>query len=249
MSGAAPNSAGTNSLGDAFKQQHRRHEDREDAVDGEEIPAFQTIAPSIFAAARVDLTKPPPELPSELHKARETVLGDIDEHTKAIQDNIYWMLNREKTRIRQECWQREARLAARGLTRGAAPGLTEDEQRRWIPDNGMELDDIFFIRSYCPEPPRGGPYEVAPGFSHTSCLHVETGWRFRESPRKSAEKMMLNLVKHGVQNLEGLDQHVKDVKEARILELEGELRAKGDLRARSEEGEILDSPGDRMELS
>ncbi|KAL7624710.1 hypothetical protein AAE478_006281 [Parahypoxylon ruwenzoriense] len=210
---------------------------RGDAPQHEEyIPAFQTIAPSIFVAAEADFTKPPPELPSDLGRARSEMLNDIDEHTKAIQDNIYYMLNREKTRIRRECRQREAHFPSRLKT---APGLTEEEER-WLPENGVELDDIFF-RSYCPEPQRG-PYEVPPVFTHASCLHVETGRRFGESPRKSAEKMMFNLVKHGVQNLEGLTQHVQNVKEARSRELENEFLSK-------ELGSSGVPPGDRMDIS
>ncbi|KAI0142562.1 hypothetical protein F4776DRAFT_612561 [Hypoxylon sp. NC0597] len=205
---------------------------------GEDIPAYQTIAHSIFVPAQTDFTKPPPDLPSDPSKLRSETLAQIDEHADAIQDNIYYMLNREKTRIRQECNQREANSPRHLKT---VPGLLEGEERS-LPDNAMEMDEILFIRSSCPEPKRGGPYEVPPTFTHAQCLHVEIGERFREPPRKSAEKMMLNLVKHGVQNLEGLANHIQYVKEARAKELENEMLSKG-------LGSMGVAPADRMDIS
>ncbi|OTA97245.1 hypothetical protein M434DRAFT_8202 [Hypoxylon sp. CO27-5] len=202
------------------------------------IPAYQTIAHSIFVPAQTDFTKPPPDLPSDPSKLRDETLTQIDEHADAIQDNIYYMLNREKTRIRQECNQREANSPRHLRT---APGLLEGEERS-LPDNAMEIDEILFIRSSCLEPKRGGPYEVPPVFTHAQCLHTEIGERFREPPRKSAEKMMLNLVKHGVQNLEGLANHVQQVKEAKVKELENEILSKG-------LGSMGVAPADKMDIS
>ncbi|KAI2615123.1 hypothetical protein GGR54DRAFT_309495 [Hypoxylon sp. NC1633] len=202
----------------------------------EEIPPFQSIAPSIFVPAQADFTKPPPDQPSELPKLRGEALARIDEHADAVQDNIYYMLDREKTRIRQECWQREARFPARLRE---ATGLTLAEEKR-LPNDPKAMDVVLFIRSICPEPELG-PYEVPPVFTHGQCLHVQTGGRFGETPRKAAEKMMLNLAKHGVQNLEGLAYHTQGVKENRKRELDNEILAR-----------TLDSMGipsaDRMDI-
>ncbi|KAI1417882.1 hypothetical protein F5Y13DRAFT_32912 [Hypoxylon sp. FL1857] len=204
----------------------------------EDIPAYQSIAPSVFVPAQTDFTKPPPNLPSDTSKLRSETLAQIDEHADAIQDNIYYMLNREKTRIRQECKQREAHFPQHLKT---VPGLVGGEEGS-LPDNAMEMDEILFIRSSCSEPKRGGPYEVPATFTHAQCLHVEIGGRFGEPPRKSAEKMMLNLVKHGVQNLEGLANHVQSVKEAKAKELANETLSKT-------LGSMGVAPADRMDIS
>ncbi|KAI1381136.1 hypothetical protein F4677DRAFT_402248 [Hypoxylon crocopeplum] len=203
----------------------------------EDIPAYQTIAPSIFVPAHTDFTKPPPQLPSDPSKLRSQTLAQIDEHADAVQDNIYYMLNREKTRIRQECRQREARFPQHFNPK---PGLADGEDRG-LPDNAMEIDEILFIRSFCPEP-QPGPYEVPPVFTHNQCLHVQTGGRFGETPRKSAEKMVLNLVKHGVQNLEGLAQHIQSVKEAKAKELDNKALSRV-------LGSLGVAPADRMDIS
>ncbi|KAI2611616.1 uncharacterized protein GGS25DRAFT_483401 [Hypoxylon fragiforme] len=203
----------------------------------EEIPAYQRIAPSIFVPAHTDFTQPPPDLPSDPSQLRNEMLARIDEHADAVQDNIYYMLNREKRRIHQECRQRDAYFPQHLQVK---PGLAESEEH-WIPDNGMELDEILFIRSFCPEP-KQGPYEVPPLFTHNQCLHLQTDERFGEPPRKSAEKMLLNLVKHGVQNLEGLAQHVKNVKDAKSKELENEMLSKT-------LGSMGVAPADRMDIS
>ncbi|KAI0837260.1 hypothetical protein F5Y06DRAFT_85423 [Hypoxylon sp. FL0890] len=208
-----------------------------DLQQEEEIPAYQNIAPSIFVPAQTDFTKPPPDLPSDSGELRSHILDEIDEHADAIQDNIYYMLNREKTRIRQECRQREAHFPPHLKT---VPGLLEEEERS-LPDNAMEIDEILFIRSYCLEPKRG-PYEVPPMFTHSQCLHVETGGAFGETPRKAAEKMMLNLVKHGVQNLEGLANHVQRVKEAKAKEIENESLS-------NRQDSMGIAPADRMDTS
>lgn len=202
----------------------------------EEIPVYQSIAPSIFVPAQVDFTKPSPELPSDLHQLRSQALSEIDEHADAVQDNVYYMLNREKTRIQQECKQREA-LFPRHLR--DKRGLAEGEEK-CLPDNAMEMDEILVIRSSCSEPPRGR-YEVPPGFNHTNCLHVMTGAP-GEPPRKSAEKMVMNLTKHGVQKLEGLANHVRGVKEAKAKELENQALAKSI-------GSMGIAPADMMDLS
>ncbi|KAI1454109.1 hypothetical protein F4805DRAFT_461042 [Annulohypoxylon moriforme] len=192
----------------------------QDKQHDEAIPAYQSIAPSIFVPTQVDFTKPPPGLPSDLNQRRNEALGQIDEHADAIQDNIYYMIEREKTRIQRECRQREALFPPRLRSKR---GLAEGEES-CLPDNAMEMDEILFIRSICPEPPRG-PYEVPPGFNHANCLHVMTGAP-GETPRKAAEKMVMNLTKHGVQKLEGLANHVKGVKEAKVRELENEALSK-----------------------
>ncbi|XXG97973.1 hypothetical protein Hte_004289 [Hypoxylon texense] len=202
----------------------------------EEIPAFQTISPSIFVPAQTDLTKPPPDLPSDPIALRNEALAQIDEHADAVQDNIYYMLNREKTRIRQECRQREAHFPHHIK---ATPGLAEGEEQ-WLVDSTNEVEEILFIRSIVSTPQRG-PYEVPPVFTHNQCLHLEIDGRF-ETPRKSAEKMVLNLAKHGVQNLEGLAQHVHNVKEARRKELENESLSTSLASARI-------APADRMDIS
>ncbi|KAI1099726.1 hypothetical protein F4804DRAFT_74021 [Jackrogersella minutella] len=202
----------------------------------EEIPAFQTIAPSIFVPAQMDLTKPPPDLPSDPSRLRSETLAQIDEHADAVQDNIYYMLQREKTRIRQECKQREAYFPP---NLKEVPGLALGEES-CLPDNAMEMDEILFIRSICPEPKRG-PYEVPPGFSHAQCLHVLTGSP-GEPPRKCAEKMVMNLTKHGVLNLEALASHTKGVKEAKSRELENEMLLK-------RLGSTGVAPTDRMDIS
>ncbi|KAI0381685.1 hypothetical protein F5Y04DRAFT_255060 [Hypomontagnella monticulosa] len=186
----------------------------------EEIPAFQAIAPSIFVPAQADFTKPPPPLPSDPNTLRNEALAQIDEHADAVQDNIYYMLDREKTRIRQECRWREAQFPQNPRE---LPGLSEEEEG-FLPSNAMELDEILHIRSRCSEPPRG-PYEVPPNFSHFQCLHVESGLP-GEPPRKSAEKMLLNVVKHGVQNLEGLAAHVLGEKSKKMSELESMIQSK-----------------------
>ncbi|KAI1770511.1 hypothetical protein F4818DRAFT_257861 [Hypoxylon cercidicola] len=203
----------------------------------EEIPAFQTIAPSIFVPAQTDLTKPPPDLPSDPNELRSEILAQIEEHADAVQDNIYYMINREKTRIRQECRQREAYFPHHLK---ATPGLAEGEEQ-WLLDNTKDVEEIILIRSIVQKPQRG-PYEVPPVFTHAQCLHVETDGRFGETPRKSAEKMVLNLAKHGVQNLEGLAQHVHNVKEARTKELENEMLSKS-------LGSAGIAPADRMDIS
>ncbi|KAF3067318.1 hypothetical protein GL218_08701 [Daldinia childiae] len=182
----------------------------------EDIPPYQNSAPSIFVPANTDFTKPPPELPSEPSKRRNEILAQIDEHADTVQDNIYYMLNREKTRIRQECKWREEKFPS---YLRAVPGLTEG-QERWLPSSGIEMDEILHIRSSTSELSRGN-YEVPLDFTHAQCLHEAA--RLGEPPRKSAEKMLMNLVKHGAQNLEGFAQHVKNVKEAKIKELENEL--------------------------
>ncbi|KAI1095279.1 hypothetical protein F5B19DRAFT_338641 [Rostrohypoxylon terebratum] len=202
----------------------------------EDIPAYQSIAPSIFVPAQADFTKPPPELPSDLNQLRGEALSQIDEHADAVQDNIYYMIDREKKRIQQECKQREA-LFPRHLR--DKPGLAEGEDT-CLPDNAMEMDEILFIRSLCSEPARG-PYEVPQGFNHTNCLHVMTGAP-GEPPRKSAEKMLMNLTKHGVQKLEGLTNHVRGVKEAKAKELENQALAKNI-------GSMEIAPADEMDLS
>ncbi|KAI2468418.1 hypothetical protein F4781DRAFT_269664 [Annulohypoxylon bovei var. microspora] len=208
----------------------------EEQQQEEEIPAFKSIAPSIFVPAQADFTKPPPDLPSDLSRLRSEALAQIDEHADVVQDNIYYMLDREKTRIRQECKQREA-LFPRHLKEKR--GLAEGEEP-CIPDNAMEMDEILFIRSSCPEPKRGA-YEVPLGFNHANCLHVSTGAN-GETPRKSAEKMVMNLTKHGVQKLEGLAIHVKGVKEAKSKELENQALS-------NRLGSIGIATADKMDIS
>ncbi|KAI1213717.1 uncharacterized protein F4807DRAFT_198049 [Annulohypoxylon truncatum] len=208
----------------------------EERQQQEEIPAYQSIAPSIFVPAQTDFTKPPPDLSSDPNIRRSEALSQIDEHADAVQDNIYYMIDREKTRIQQECKQREA-LFPRHIR--DKRGLAEGEES-CLPDNAMEMDEILFIRSLCSEPARG-PYEVPPGFNHANCLHVMTGAP-GETPRKSAEKMVMNLAKHGVQKLEGLANHVKGVKEAKSKELENQALSK-------RLGSMGIAPGDRMDIS
>ncbi|KAI6086617.1 hypothetical protein F4821DRAFT_238165 [Hypoxylon rubiginosum] len=185
----------------------------------EEIPAFQSIAPCIFVPAQTDLTKPPSDLPSEPNALLSETLGQINEHADAVQDNIYYMLDREKTRIRQECRQREAHLPHHLKV---TPGLEEGEDQ-WLVDSTTGVEEVLFVRSIVHKPERG-PYEVPPSFTHSQCLHAE--FSGKETPRKYAEKMVLNLAKHGVQNLEGLAQYVNNVKEAKSKELENEKLSK-----------------------
>ncbi|KAI1382797.1 uncharacterized protein F4822DRAFT_97178 [Hypoxylon trugodes] len=186
----------------------------------EDIPVYQTIAPSIFVPANMDLTKPPPDPPTDPIELSSETRAWIDRHADAVQDNIYYMLNREKTRIRRECQQHEYNLP-RYLK--AVPGLTEEEERA-LPDNSQELDEIFFIRSFCPEPKRG-PYEVPPNFTHEHCQHIETAGRFGEPPRKSAEKMLMNLTKHGIMTLEALAQHVENEKDKKTKEIKSNAKS------------------------
>ncbi|KAI1654226.1 hypothetical protein F4813DRAFT_217210 [Daldinia decipiens] len=206
----------------------------ETQLQQEDIPAYQNSAPSIFVPTHIDFTKPPPELPSEPSKRRDEILSQIDEHAAAVQDNIYYMLNREKTRIRQECKWREEKFPPHPR---AVPGLTESQERS-LPSSGMEIDEILHIRPSTSQPSRGD-YEVPPDFTHAQCLH-EAG-RPEEPPRKSAEKMLMNLVKHGVQNLEGFAQHVKNVKEAKIKELENELVLEGQSSTEIAPADIMDT--------
>ncbi|KAI0131558.1 hypothetical protein F4814DRAFT_438002 [Daldinia grandis] len=167
----------------------------------EDIPAYQNSAPSIFVPAHTDFTKPLLELPSDPSKRRNEILAQIDKHADAVQDNIYYMLHREKTRIRQECKWREDRFPPHLR---AVPGLTEGQERS-IPSSGAEMDEILHMgRSVISKMGRGD-CEVPRDFTHAQCLH-EAG-RPGEPPRKSAEKMLMNLVKHGVQNLEEFAQH------------------------------------------
>ncbi|OTB10469.1 hypothetical protein K445DRAFT_371131 [Daldinia sp. EC12] len=186
----------------------------------EDIPAYQNIAPSIFVPAQTDFTKPPPELPSEPVRRRAEILAQIDEHADAVQDNIYYMFNREKTRILQECKRREANFPHLK----AVPGLTDIEERS-IPSSGMEMDEILYIRQNASKQNRAFS-DVPPVFTHNQCLHIEARG-LEEPPRKSAEKMLMNLVKHGIQNLEGFAYHVANVKEAKSRELDGETHSDG----------------------
>lgn len=81
---------------------------------------------------------------------------------------------------------------------------------------------------------------MPPSFTHSQCLHAE--FNGKETPRKYAEKMVLNLAKHGVQNLEGLAQYVNNVKEAKSKELENEKLSKSP-------GSIGIAPADKMDTS
>ncbi|KAI0846478.1 hypothetical protein F5Y00DRAFT_142258 [Daldinia vernicosa] len=200
----------------------------------EDIPAYQSSAPSIFVPAHTDFTKPPPALPSEPSKRRDEILAQIDEHAEAVQDNIYYMLNREKTRIRQECKWREDKFPPHLR---AVPGLTGDEERS-LPSNGTQMDEILHLRSFTSDLTRGG-YEVPFKFTDEKCLHLAT--TPGEPPRKSAEKMMMNLVRHGIHSLEEFAQHVKKVKEARIKELENELASESQSSTGIAPADIMDT--------
>ncbi|KAI1800854.1 hypothetical protein F4811DRAFT_556450 [Daldinia bambusicola] len=200
----------------------------------EDIPAFQSITPSIFVPAQIDFTKPLPELPSEPNQRRAEMLAQIDEHADAVLDNIYYMLNREKTRILQECKRREASFPHLR----ALPGLTDGEERS-LPSNAMEMDEILYLKQHAPKPNQIAS-DVPPMFSHNQCLHVEAGGP-EDPPRKSAEKMLMNLVKHGIQNLEGFAQHIENVKEAKRRELGNETHSKGQTSTEN-------VPADRMDI-
>ncbi|KAI1471885.1 uncharacterized protein F4812DRAFT_197701 [Daldinia caldariorum] len=201
----------------------------------EDIPAYQSIAPSIFVPAQIDFTKPLPRPPSEPTQRRVEMLAQIDEHADAVLENIYYMLNREKTRILQECKRREANFPHhRDL-----PGLTDGEERS-LPSNGMEMDEILYLKQNAPKPNQISS-DVPPMFTHNQCLHVETGGP-EETPRKSAEKMLMNLVKHGIQNLEGFAQHIENVKEVKRRELDNETHSKGQTSTEN-------VPADRMDIS
>lgn len=210
-------------------------EGQQEEEEEEIILPYQAIAPSIFVPAHTDFTKPPPPLPSDPNTLRSEALAQIDEHAEAVQANIHYMLNREKTRVRRECRFKEASYPRNSK---ATAGLAEGEDH-WLPRNGMELDEIMFIRSNVPMPPRG-PYEVPPTFSHAQCLHVPDV--DGEPPRKLAEKMVLSLAKHGVENLEALAVVVRNVKEAKSKELENEMLSK-------KLGSAGVAPADRMDIS
>ncbi|KAI2777154.1 hypothetical protein F4815DRAFT_301943 [Daldinia loculata] len=201
----------------------------------EDIPAYQGNAPSIFVPAHTDFTKPPPELSSEPSKRRNEILAQIDEHADAVHDNMYYMLNREKTRIRQECKWREDKFPPHLR---AVPGLTEGQERS-LPSSGTKMDEILHIRSFTSEPSRGY-YEVPREFTHANCFHKEAGIP-GELPRKTAEKMLMNLVKHGVENLEFFAQHVKNVREAKIKELENELVSESQSSTKIAPADIMDT--------
>ncbi|KAI1758711.1 hypothetical protein GGR53DRAFT_215185 [Hypoxylon sp. FL1150] len=200
----------------------------------EDIPAYQSIAPCTFVPAQTDLTKSPPDLPSELNELRSEAFAQINGHADAVQDNIYFMLDREKMRIRQECRQREAHFSPHLQV---TPGLEEGEDQ-WLVDSTSGVEEVLLIRSIVNKPERG-PYEVPPVFTHLQCLHAELDGR--ETPRRQAEKMVLNLAKHGVQNLEGLAQHVNNVKGAKSRELENEMLSKS-------LGSTGVAPADKMEI-
>ncbi|KAI0171739.1 hypothetical protein GGR52DRAFT_436998 [Hypoxylon sp. FL1284] len=174
------------------------------------IPPFQAMSPAIFVPAETDLTNPAPELPSEPSKLRDEMLAQVDEHADRVQDNMYYMIGREKMRILQEWRQREAHLPRRLEMKG---GLTEADEQPLL-NSTHELGEIFFIRSIV-DIPKQGAGEVPADFTHSHCLHVEADGRFGETPRVAAERMMLNLAKHGVQNLEGFVESVRKVKEAK----------------------------------
>ncbi|OTB04558.1 hypothetical protein M426DRAFT_152562 [Hypoxylon sp. CI-4A] len=200
---------------------------------------FQNIAPSIFVPAQTDLTKPRPSQSSEPSNPSSDAQARIDEHANAVQDNIYFMMQREKTRIHQECLQREAHLPPH-LREQPGPAEGDDSSKNWMPANAAETEEILFIRTITAPPAREGYYEVPSNFTHVNCLHAKTD--IEEPPRKYAEKMVLNLVKHGVQNLEGFSHHVRGVKEAKNWEIQNEATSKN-----SSFDEV--APGDRMDTS
>ncbi|KAI0004804.1 hypothetical protein F4779DRAFT_60210 [Xylariaceae sp. FL0662B] len=179
----------------------------------ENIPFLSSFSPAIFAPAQIDFTAPPPALLSDQNIRRTDALAQIDEHANFIEGNIRYMMKRECKRIRQDCRQREAQVQRRRKRR---PGLEKSEEK-WLPVNGMELDDIFFTRQYCAMPLKG-PYEV-PILTTQNDLLLKNVQGLEKMPRKYAETLVLNLVKVGLQQLEGHAAHVKRVKQERYRQL------------------------------
>ena len=79
---------------------HRRQEGWSD------VPPLTSFVPAMFVEAEEDFTQPPPSQPADATTRLEQALAGTEQHSRAVQRNMWGMVVREKKRLEQEAQQR-----------------------------------------------------------------------------------------------------------------------------------------------
>lgn len=156
----------------------------------EPIKPLQNIAPCILTPLTQDITKPLDNPPSSRVERLERIIATIDEQTGAVKDNLLWMLDRERQRITQ---QAQAAEEARGI---------ED-----VPPNLPYGETAFIINNMRAQADPKTDYNLV-----LPPVDTSRGPRPQASIRETALHSICVLAEKSVEQLNGYDAFMKDIK-------------------------------------
>ncbi|RYP45552.1 hypothetical protein DL769_011449 [Monosporascus sp. CRB-8-3] len=199
--------------------------------DSEEVLPLTTFTPAMFVEAQEDFTQPPPPLAPTVTARLEEALAGIDSHAKAVQENMFSLVAREKNRLHQEVGKRmkDAPVEMIGrlsmvskegeekvLDHLQAPGLV-----LFPPDyKHLDYEEVVQVQRRAVEEAERfreldqgdqSRFEVCNITRHH--LEFRNAVPFRTPPRDYCKARSLDVVYLAMQNLEGYAEQVPYVKD------------------------------------
>ncbi|KAK3683991.1 hypothetical protein B0T22DRAFT_412436 [Podospora appendiculata] len=180
----------------------------------EQIPPLTNLAPSIFVPFREDITAKQSEIPRDRIERLRRILESIDFQTKGVKENLLFLFEREKTRIILEAQEREQEWFPTGVKAGVHP------------------DEADRIIAYMEAP-------AQPGTDYNIRNMAELD-RNRMIPsdlsvRDRAVEELMTLAEGAVQQLEGYEANMREIKKLYLERLDRELTMINEVGMRPEE--------------
>ncbi|RYP52039.1 hypothetical protein DL768_002722 [Monosporascus sp. mg162] len=210
--------------------------------DLEEVLPLTTFTPAMFVEAQEDFTQPPPPLAPTATARLEEALAGIDSHAKAVQENMFSLVVREKNRLQKEVRKRmkDAPVELRDrlslvseegeekvLDHLQAPGLV-----LFPPDyKHLDYEEVVQVQRRAVEEAerfreldQGDQSRFEVGNITRHHLEFRNAVSFRTPPRDYYKVRSLDVVYLAMQNLEGYAEHVPYVKDMRRKAAADEIR-------------------------
>ncbi|KAK3320819.1 hypothetical protein B0T19DRAFT_249566 [Cercophora scortea] len=180
------------------------------------IPPLTNLAPIIFVPFREDITAKRSDAPRDRIERLRRILQSIDFQTQGAKENLLFLFEREKTRIILEAQERE---------------------QEWFPNGGVKAggahpDEADRIIGYMEAP-------ALPGTDYNIRNMAELD-RNRMIPpdlsvRDRAVEELMTLAEGAVQQLEGYEGNMRDIKKLYLERLDRELTMINEVGMRPEE--------------
>lgn len=203
--------------------------------DWSEVPPLTSLVPAMFVEAEEDFTQAPPPEPAEATARLEQALAGTERHARAVQRNMWRMVVREKKRLHEEAQQRlldapperrserlsivsalaeEAMLehlqAPAYLLQGSRPheGISEGRALQEERERAHEKERFRFLNEG-----DVSRFEVDPITRHDLQARHPTADRL--PPREYVKVKSLDIIHLAMQNLEGYNDQLLRVLEAK----------------------------------
>ncbi|KAI1330645.1 hypothetical protein F5Y16DRAFT_339683 [Xylariaceae sp. FL0255] len=186
--------------------------------DQEDIPLLECISPAVFVPTTRDFTENLPEGGLDNIAELENGITRLDEHARRVEQNMFWMLEREAKRIRQRGRVPQAYYNSFRQVIREPPKPNLELEERLIRETEHQVSALF---DDGPSPfpivvPRG-PWDAYPDKNKSlgDLLLTEAVDERRMAPRAVASTWIYNEIHWGWKTMEGHAIEVQKEKDAR----------------------------------